>query len=140
MRKKARVAGCGGGTKCPMDILKVLSILSKEFAAKDIHYALIGGFAMNALGIVRSTLDIDFLILSEDNPKLQSLLESIGYKCVYKTDNVSQYTSPSNLLGEIDVLHAFRNASLKMLGRSRRIKLFNGDISLNVLSPEDVIG
>ena len=32
-----------------MDIIKVLSILSREFAANNIRYGVIGGFAMNAL-------------------------------------------------------------------------------------------
>jgi len=100
-----------------MDIIKVLSILAKEFSALDIQYAVIGGFAMNALGLARSTVDIDFLILAKDTPKLNSMLESLGYSCVYKTENVSQYTSSSNELGEIDVLHAFRSSSIKMLNQ-----------------------
>jgi len=123
-----------------MDILKMLGILPKEFAKYDIHYAVIGGFAMNALGMVRSTVDLDLLVLAEDTPQLQKLLETLGYSCVYKTENVSQYTSPSQALGEIDVLHAFRAASLRMLKRCRKISLFNDTINLNVLCPEDIIG
>lgn len=123
-----------------MNLIKVLGILSKEFESHDIHYAVIGGFAMNALGLVRSTLDLDLLMLAEDTPKLNKLLEAMGYACVYKTENVSQYTSPSDDLGEIDVLHAFRKTSLKMLKRSTKKILFNGEITLNVLIPEDLIG
>jgi hypothetical protein len=123
-----------------MDIIKVLGILAKEFSALDIQYAVIGGFAMNALGLARSTVDIDFLILAKDTPKLNSLLESLGYSCVFKTENVSQYTSSSNELGEIDVLHAFRSSSIKMLNRTRQVSLFHGTILINVLSPEDLVG
>jgi len=97
-----------------MDIIKVLGILQKSFLPL-IFSMCYCGFAMNALGLARSTVDIDFLILAKDTPKLNSLLESIGYSCVFKTENVSQYTSSSNELGEIDVLHAFRSSSIKML-------------------------
>jgi len=76
-----------------MDIIKVTSILSKELSARKIQYALIGGFAMNALGVARSTVDIDFLVLGQDVPKLNTLLESLGYSRVFKSENVSQYTS-----------------------------------------------
>jgi len=123
-----------------MDIIKVLGILSKEFSAHKIRYAVIGGFAMNALGLARSTIDVDFLVLAQDTPKLNTLLESLGYSRVYKTENVSQYTSASHELGEIDVLHAFRDASLKMLERSRTVSILNETIVLKVLSPEDIIG
>jgi hypothetical protein len=122
-----------------MDIIKVLRVISKEFSALNIQYAVIGGFAMNALGLARSTVDIDFLVLAQDTPKLNTLLESLGYSCVYKTENVSQYTSASHELGEIDVLHAFRSASIKMLKRSRTVSLFNDTIVLKVLAPEDLI-
>jgi predicted nucleotidyltransferase len=123
-----------------MDIIKVITILSKEFSDRNIQYALIGGFAMNALGMARSTVDIDFLVLAQDTPKLNIFLESLGYSCVFKSENVSQYISSSHELGEIDVLHAFRSASLKMLKRSRTVSLFNNTIALKVLLPEDLVG
>lgn len=123
-----------------MDIIKVIEILSKELSALNIQYAVIGGFAMNALGLTRSTVGIDFLVLAQDAKKLNTLLESLGYACVFKTENVSQYTSSSQELGEIDVLHAFRSASLKMLDRSRTVSLFNNKIIIKVLLPEDLIG
>jgi hypothetical protein len=123
-----------------MDILKVLSILSREFEKHELHYAVIGGFALNALGLSRSTIDLDFLVLAEDTTKLQKILELLSYSCVYKSQNVSQYTSPSREMGEIDVLHAFRAASLKMLKRARKLSLFNNTIDLYVLCPEDITG
>lgn len=123
-----------------MDIIKVLSILSKEFKAKDIHYAVIGGLAMNLLGLTRTTIDLDLIVLSEDTLKLKKLLESLGYSCVYTSENVSQYTSSSQMLGEIDIIHAFRSASLKMLKRCKHVPVFNNTFLLDVLMPEDIIG
>lgn len=123
-----------------MDILKVLNIISREFEKHELHYAVIGGVALNALGLARSTVDLDFLVLAEDTPKLQKILEQLSYNCVYKSQNVSQYTSSSSEMGEIDVLHAFRSASLKMLKRAKKVYLFNNSINIYVLCPEDIVG
>ena len=98
-----------------MDFEKVLEILTREFTNEKIRYALIGGFAMGALGIVRSTMDLDFLVDSRDLEKIEKILKQYDYKCIYKTDNVSQYVSDIKLFGAIDFLHAFRKISLAMI-------------------------
>jgi hypothetical protein len=123
-----------------MDFEKVLKNVIQEFSNQKISNALIGGFAISALGIPRATIDIDFLIQLKDCKKVKKILESLGYKCVFETENVSQYTSSSELFGEIDFIHAFRNTSLKMLQRAKKIKVFNNKLEISVLPPEDIIG
>lgn len=123
-----------------MDFEKVLEILVDEFNAKKIRYALIGGFAMGALGLMRSTMDLDFLVDSRDLPKIEGIIKRYDYKCIFKTENVSQYVSDSNLLGQIDFLHAFRKISLSMIQRSNEVPIFNGKFIIRVVRPEDVIG
>lgn len=41
-----------------MDFIKVLNLILKSFTEEDIQYALIGGFAMGAWGIMRSTVEL----------------------------------------------------------------------------------
>lgn len=43
-------------------------------------------------------------------------------------------------MGEVDVLHAFRTASIEMIGRSEEKDIFNGALKIKVLQPEDLIG
>ena len=62
-----------------------------------------------------------------------------GYECFYQTENVSQYTSPVNIFGEIDFLHAFRQLSLEMLDRALEKEIFEGEMQIKVLRPEDMI-
>lgn len=123
-----------------MDFEKVLEILVDEFNAEKIRYALIGGFAMGALGIMRSTMDLDFLVDSRDLPKIERIIKRYDYNCIFKTENVSQYVSDINIFGEIDFLHAFRKISLSMIKRSIEIPIFNGKFKIRVVTPEDVIG
>ena len=123
-----------------MDFQKVLTLVHQEFGKHGIQYALMGGFAMGALGVARATIDIDLLILADDKVKVRAVLESLGYACAYESENVSQYTSHEQVYGEIDCIHAFRGPSLKMLARAKQVSVFSGTYTVNVLLPEDIIG
>ena len=92
------------------------------------------------LGISRTTVDLDFLVLKDDLEKVESIMAKVGYDCIYKTENVSQYVSPLKVLGEIDFLHAFRKASRSMLNRMIEKDIFSSEMKISVISPEDIIG
>ena len=123
-----------------MDFKLVIDKLLTAFQDKDIHYALIGGFALGALGITRATVDIDFLVHRDDLDKVHTIMTGLGYDRAFHTDNVSQYLSADNLFGEVDFLHAFREISVGMLQRAENKKIFGGTISIKVLKVEDLIG
>jgi len=123
-----------------MDFKKVIGILLKIFEEHDIEYAFIGGFALGALGIIRSTADIDLLVHKKDMPTLDRSLGSQRYQLQYRSENVSQYISNIRPLGSIDVLHAFRHHSLSILKRVRKVSIFDDQYTINVLMPEDIIG
>ncbi|MEA3307451.1 MAG: hypothetical protein U9Q34_06670, partial [Elusimicrobiota bacterium] len=126
-------------TKC-MNLKKVLEILTKEFEKQKISYALIGGFAMGAYRMGRNTLDIDFLITIEDMKKVDTIMHGLSYKKIHATKDVSQYTSPVELFGEVDILHAQRPISKEMLKNSIIKDAFDEKLKVKVLLPEDIIG
>ncbi len=123
-----------------MDFKKVLAIIIKKFEKNNIKYALMGGFGLGALGIVRATLDLDFLIHSDFIDTVENIMKKLGYNCVYKTKNVSQFVSDLKFFGEIDFVHAFRKYSREALKRAIEIPVFKGKFKIKVLTPEDFIG
>jgi hypothetical protein len=123
-----------------MDFKRVLRFIVSEFSDSGVRYALIGGFAMGALGIVRATMDVDILVHRDDLPALERILSKRPYRCIYKTENVSQYVSDTEKFGQIDVLHAFRKISVSMLERARLLPVFENRFRIPVLTPEDIIG
>lgn len=123
-----------------MDFKAVIGKLISAFDKSGIRYALIGGFAFGLWGSGRATIDIDLLINRDDMEKADGIMLSFGYRCSHKSDNVSQYISDDKMLGEVDFLHAFREASLGMLERSAEKDIFNGALKIKVVSPEDLIG
>jgi len=123
-----------------MDFKAVLSLIIKRFSKEQVHYALMDGFALGALGVPRATIDLDFLVHREDLPKIDSIMKENGYECMYKSENVSQYVSAVKIFGEIDFLFAFRDISIKMLERALEKDIFSGELKIRVLRPEDIIG
>lgn len=95
---------------------------------------------MGAWGIVRSTVDMDFLIHKNDMQIVHKILTGMGYECRYQTENVSQFVAPIQIFGEIDILHAFREISIGMLRRAEDRKIFNESMTIKVLKVEDLIG
>ena len=122
-----------------MDFLEVSSTLLRDFSKEDVHYAVIGGFALGFWGVTRATVDMDFLLLQEDAEKAEVILTRCGYTAVYKTENVASYQSPNSKFGSIDIIYAFREISRNMLKRSVCIE-FGPDLFVRSLVPEDIIG
>ncbi|MEK6589893.1 MAG: nucleotidyl transferase AbiEii/AbiGii toxin family protein [Nitrospinota bacterium] len=118
----------------------VLEKLLTDFDRHNIRYALMGGLALGAWGVPRSTVDIDFLVNREDMEKVDAIMRGLGYECRHKTENVSQYLSPLRIFGEVDFLHAFRTPSLSMLESAEEKKMFGDTVSVKVLKIEDLIG
>jgi len=123
-----------------LDFKTVLELILKAFNKEDVRYGLIGGFALGVLGLPRATVDLDFLVHRDDLDKIEEIMKTLGYKCVYRSENVSQYISELKIFGEVDFLHAFREISLGMLERAAEKDVFEGKLKIKVLLPEDIIG
>jgi hypothetical protein len=120
-----------------MNFRTTLHHLVRGFVDEGIGYALIGGYAAGLWGVARGTVDIDFLVVHDDLPRLDRIMTQCGFSLVHRSENVSQFSSPR---GGIDFLHAFRRHSLAMLGRAVERTIFAGEIVVRVLRPDDLIG
>ena len=123
-----------------MDFRTVLKLIAEDFYRENIRWALIGGFALGALGVPRATIDIDLLIYRDDWLKVDGIMKKNGYTCVHKSDEVAQYVSALNIFGEVDFLLAHRNIARKMLENAEVKEVFAGKQKVKVLKAEDVIG
>jgi len=122
-----------------MDFFRVLQQLSDSFRQADIHYALIGGFAMAMNGVQRATVDLDFILLLDDLKHADQILRDSGYQRHFHSENVSHYRSADAEFGRIDILHAFRPATRAMLERVEQMTIDDG-VVIAVAKIEDIIG
>ncbi len=123
-----------------MDFQLVMRRILEAFERERLHYALIGGFALGVWGVTRATVDIDFLTLRDEMPKVDGVMSDLGYACRHRSENVSQYVSSESLFGEVDFLHAFRKPAMRMLADAVAKPVFQGEFSVRVLIPEDLVG
>jgi len=130
---------CEGWRLPAVDFYRAIDRICGRFDEAELHYALIGGFAMAMRGVQRATVDLDFLLLLDDLGPADDILRDCGYERAFRSDNVSHYRSPASDFGRIDILHAFRTPSLGMLDRASRIEVGPG-LSLPVAQAEDIIG
>jgi hypothetical protein len=61
------------------DIFNEFQYLIKKFNQEKLDYAVCGGWAMAIHGSPRATVDIDFLVLTDDLPKMWKIAEDFGY-------------------------------------------------------------
>ena len=123
-----------------MDLERVLKELAVRFRERAVRYGLMGGYAVAIHGYPRTTVDLDFLVDREDLGKIDEILGGMGYEIRHRSEEVSQFVSLRQELGAIDFVHAFREASVKMLGRARPVRLSPEGPEILVLAVEDVVG
>ena len=123
-----------------MDFALVLKFISETFKRENIDFALIGGFALQAAGVTRTTLDIDMLILSTDSPKIKKIMLTHGYELIHESEDVLNFVSKKFELGRVDFFIAHRQYALEMLRRAEEKPVFQGKVNIKVLKVEDQIG
>ena len=122
-----------------MDFVKVTSSLLRDFSKENVHYAVIGGFALGFWGVTRATIDMDFLLLLDDAEKADAILGNHHYQQTFSSENVARYQSSDADFGTIDIIFAFRQISKTMLDRAVEVEL-GDDLKIVSLQPEDLIG
>lgn len=123
-----------------MDFILVFKFLLNAFEREKIDFALIGGFALQALGVVRTTLDIDLIVKQEDAEKIKSIMCGHGYDLIHEREDVLNFTGRKFELGRVDFLQAHRKYALSMLENAEEKELLDGQFKIRVIRKEDLIG
>jgi predicted nucleotidyltransferase len=116
-----------------MGLRETIKKTSQEFQKEGISHALIGGLALGAHGVHRSTQDVDFLVEGTQREKVISCLKRLGFNPFHMTQEVLQFDGP----GRIDILLANRPATLKML---QSAQMDSKILHVKVVGVEDLIG
>lgn len=123
-----------------MDFQTVFRIISDEFSRHKIDFAVIGGFALSVAGYQRATEDIDLLIARRDLSAVKKIMSSVGFELLYESKDVATFLGKMKELGRVDFLLAHRKYATDMLNRANTQRILSGEISVRVITPEDLIG
>lgn len=122
-----------------MDFRGTIVNLSSAFRDANIEFALIGGFALAALGVPRNTGDLDFLAPGDRAADIDRIMESLGYRALFRSNDAANFAGMTEAHGHVDFLFARRPYSLRMLERAPRLPLLDLE-GVKVVEAEDLIG
>lgn len=101
----------------------VFQLTSIEFNQAKILFLLVGGFAVNAHGVSRSTQDVDFLIAEEDYLKARKILIEGGYKELSKENVSARFRSEELFFIDLDLLLTDEGTLKEMLKEAKEIDM-----------------
>jgi hypothetical protein len=86
----------------PEDERTLLEFLAHEAPSRGVRFLVIGGWALEAHGFARQTVDVDCLIAEPELARLDQLLSGSGFVALASTENFRRYRHQT--LGYLDVL------------------------------------
>lgn len=118
-----------------MNFARVLETITTFLNEKGQPYAVIGGVALVAYGLSRTTLDLDFALDAASQEDVVQFLESLGYETVHRTTGYSSHLHPDSLWGRVDFLYV-RGDTSKALFASCRLYPGPGGLEVPLPKPE----
>lgn len=99
-----------------MDFRAAIELLATFFDSQKAPYAVIGGVAMAALGMPRTTLDIDIVVPAGVQDALVAHLEGLGYETLHRSAGYSNHLHPDPERGRIDVVYVRDDTERRLFG------------------------
>ncbi|MDZ8119368.1 nucleotidyl transferase AbiEii/AbiGii toxin family protein [Pontiella agarivorans] len=74
----------------------VFDVVSTQLPKAGVEFLMIGGHAVNHYGFSRATVDVDFMIVSNDVATVREVMKTAGFTNVSDSDNVIFFGHPEN--------------------------------------------
>lgn len=103
-----------------MDFGAVVGELSDFLEANGHSWAVIGGVALAAYGLARTTLDLDLVLDISAQEAVIRHLESRGYETLHRSSGYSNHVHPSPRWGRVDCVYVRDDTSQALFAGTRR--------------------
>jgi hypothetical protein len=124
------------GRLAVVDFAAVLALLADAFERRlQARYAVIGGIGLAAMGMPRTTLDVDVVTDAAAQPGLVDLLEREGYETLYRSSGYSNHLHRDFTRGRVDVVYVSGDTASALFGDARLLD-GPGGRPMPVASPE----
>jgi len=97
----------------------VLGVISGFLEDKGFRYAVIGGVALVAYGLPRTTVDLDLVVESEAQEDLIQFLEASGYRTLHRSSGYSNHSHPKSDWGSVDLVYVSGTTSQELFDATR---------------------
>jgi hypothetical protein len=120
-----------------VDFARVLDELTGFFADHELRWAVIGGVAMAAYGLARTTLDLDFVAERSAQEAIVRHLEAQGYRTLYRSEGYSNHQHDDAERGRVDFAYVSGETAQRLFAQVRQVSGPGGS-AIQVPSPEHV--
>ena len=103
-----------------MNFAQVLKMVTAFLEDEGFDHALIGGLAMAAYGMPRTTIDLDLVVAGEAQDDLIKFLESQGYETLHRSTGYSNHLHEDPELGRVDIVYVRDKTSRELFADVRR--------------------
>lgn len=110
----------------------VFEVVVNKLSAAGVECLLVGGFAVNHYGYSRSTLDIDFMVVSDDRDAVLDAMQQAGFTSYSIHANVTFFQRPGETL-RVDFLNTDSETMAKLVSRAVRAEFFGVSVRLPAL-------
>ncbi len=116
-----------------MNFESIFEIASRQLAAAGVDCILIGGWAVNYHGYTRNTLDVDFMIVSEQLEVVKPIMMQAGFTNIVIDENAVFFSIPDSPL-RVDFLRVNEDTMRKLLINALTVKIHGYDIEVPALN------
>lgn len=102
-----------------MDFGTVFGLISHFLEERGFRYAVIGGVAIVAYGLPRTTVDLDLVVESTAQDELIRFLESRGYQTLHRSSGYSNHSHPDPDWGSVDLVYVGGETSQELFAAAR---------------------
>jgi len=118
-----------------MEFGRALALVGGFLDSRGYRWAVIGGLAMGAYGLARTTQDVDLVVPAAAQRELVAFLEENGYETLHVSEGYSNHLHPDVGLGRVDVVYLHGTTEEKVFEGVRALGVAGGQ-RLAVPRPE----
>lgn len=118
-----------------MDFSTVLQRVRILLDEAGVRYAVIGGLAMAAYGLPRTTLDLDLVVDAGRQEDVIQGMDDLGYQTVHRSRGYSNHVHGDPALGSVDFVYVEGDTADRIFAGVRRVAGPRGS-TIPVPSPE----
>lgn len=109
-------------------LVDLLQTLSERASAHGVGFLLIGGHALNLMGLSRQTVDVDILVSRNQKETWRRIIERLGYRVFHEHFAFLQFSPPSIMDWPLDVMITDAETHEKLMSRAWTTRL--GDVTV----------
>lgn len=102
-----------------MDFLRVMDRVAEFVGERGARYGIIGGVGIAAYGLMRTTLDLDFVVDRGIQKDLVSWMESLGYETLHRSRGFSNHLHEDPEMGRVDFVYVSGDTAETLFGELR---------------------